>query len=194
MPLIHLLTAQPKAGKTQAALSLAGERVLIFVPSAQNANPKLTEIPYLRAEDFHNLDLEKFQEKHPKARVIIGIGRAELIQSFTGPEWEGYTFIFDDLPVLFPYQKDAKIFAEFSAGIRHRQGQVIVTTQYIRGVATPLMRAISDQITQVGPLIAEDEARILYQMGASAKYPTFKAFYKAVQNNPKYKLFPIKEA
>jgi hypothetical protein len=124
-------------------------------------------------------------------RLVLRLGEAELLRRFeTG--WEGYTFVFDDVPALLPFRRDQQVFAEFAATIRHRGGSIIATTQYVRGVATPLFRALADRIDQVGPLVAEDEARILYLMGGSARFPNFKSFYSAIKNNPPYKLFPIK--
>jgi hypothetical protein len=133
----------------------------------------------------------RLQARYPRVRLVLRIGEAELLRRFMAG-WEGYTFVFDDVPSLFPFRRDQQVFAEFASTIRHRGGAIIATTQYVRGVATPLFRALADRIDQVGPLIAEDEARILYLMGGSARFPNFKSFYSAIKNNPPYKLFPIK--
>lgn len=193
MALIQILTAAPKAGKTQAALALAGARAVFFVPSPQNANPDFNALPWEYARNLKPAMVAGFQTKYPVSRLVLGPNEwSKVSPVFMADAWTGYTFIFDDFPVLFPYARDAGLFAEFAAGIRHRDGRIIVTTQRISGILPPLVRALSDEITQVGPLIARDEARNLYVMGGSATFATYEEFYQAISRNKKYSLFSVK--
>ncbi len=195
MALIHLLTAQPKAGKTQATLSLAGDRVVFFVPSQYNANPLFTALPWVQASKLKAAPrvLRLFQEKYPRFRAVLNPGESQLVTDlFMGPEWDGYTFVFDDFPVLFMTPSEANVVSRFAAGVRHRTGRIIITTFRVRGVLPSFMRNLSDEITQVGPLVAEDEAKTLYLMGGSARYRRFNDFYDAISTVPRYQQFPVK--
>ena len=194
MALIHLLTAQPKAGKTEAALGLAGPRAIFFVPSPRNANPKFSAIPWAWCKDLGREKVAAFQKAHKRARLVLMPHESQLLTLFMGPEWEGYTFVFDDFPQLFPTGKAVNDFVMFACGVRHRDGEVIVCTQRIAGVLPPLVRALADQITQVGPLVSQEEAKTLYTMGASAQFPRLQDFYLVISKNPPYKQFPIKSA
>jgi len=190
--LITILTAEPRKGKTQAALGLVGPRAVFFVPSALNANPLVNKIPWAYARDVVGVDVPKFQKKHPKARLVLEIGESQLLEHFKGPDWAGYTFVFDDFPQLLPLAEDGRNFLSFIAGIRHREGTVIVTTQRIAGVMPRISRVLADTIIQVGPLMAQDESDVLYVMGGSGAYRTKKEFYQAISTNPDYELFYVK--
>lgn len=194
MALITLLTAEPGKGKTTVALDLTkGSRAVFFCPTPLNKNKGMTALPYLWGKDLKPEMVKQLQKQHPRFRVILGPDDGAVIDTFMAPEWEGYTFVFDDFPQLFPYAKDAKrFFGFFVAGVRHRDGAVIVTTQRIRGILPVISRVMADQIIQVGPLVAEDEAKALYTMGGGGKYPKFKDFYAAISTNPPYHQFHVK--
>lgn len=194
MALICLLTAQPGKGKSQAALGLMGPKAVFFAPTPINANPKITAIPWAYVHDIGDKEMADIQKDHPRMRLILDVGEVGLLTRFMDDSWAGYTFVFDDYPQLFPFHSDGEKFGLFIVGIRHRQGRVIVTTQQIKGVMPRLARTVADEIIQVGPLVAEDEARLLYQMGGGATYRKFSQFYEAISTNPDYALFYVKKS
>jgi|SRR5579872_6423750 len=192
--LITLYTAEPGNGKTYAALvKLKASRAVVFVPTASNKNELLSKIPWVFLRDLTPKELERLRLGFKQFRVVISCEEAGQLAAFMSPQWEGWAFVLDDLPQLF-YNKPAQAQVDrFAAGIRHRDGQLVITTQRILGFVPPFCRAVADEIFQVGPLIEQTEARCLYYMGGSSRYPVFKDFYKAIATNPQYGLFPIKQ-
>lgn len=196
MALISVFTAEPGKGKTQAALLRAPrDRVAVFCPTPRNKNAMLNALDWVYAREmpFDDEDaLTRFQRENKRIRIVLGYQEGHLLDHFMGPQWDNWTFIFDDFPQLFITPEDKKAFVRFAAGVRHREGVIIITTQRVLGILDPYVRVVADELAQVGPLVAEDEARNLYVMGGSARYPKFRDFYTAISRNPAYKLFVIK--
>ncbi len=193
MSLLTILTAEPNAGKTTVALALAGRsRAVWLVPTHINKNKGLKVIPWQFLNKVPNRLLLPTVKKFGQVRFVIDDENAELITQFMAPSFNGLTFIFDDMPAVFFSKRAQTIFAKFASGIRHREGRIIITTQRIKGVISPFARAMADEIIQVGPLVAEDEARALYTMGGGAKYAKFNDFYAEIRKNKKYHAFKIK--
>lgn len=196
MALITVYTAEPGKGKTQAALTRIGRaKAVFFCPTPLDKNKLLNRLDFIYARELLLLkpdELASFQKRFPQFRCILGYDEAHLLQDFMGEEWAGYVFVLNDLPQLVPQQKDFQYVVQFIAGIRHRDCTVMITTQRVLGVTPPYVRVIADEILQVGPLVAQDEARTLYMMGGSSKYPLFKDFYAAISKNPPYSIFVVK--
>lgn len=198
MALISVFTAEPGKGKTEAAVLRVGRnKAVFFCPTPTNKNKRLSAIPWAYASEVLALkedELAQFQKENPRVRLIFGPEEASMLRQFMGHEWDGYIFVLDDLPQLVPEPRYFSHVIAFIAGIRHRDGKAIITTQRVLGVTPTFVRTVADEIAQVGPLVAQDEARTLYMMGGSARYAHFRDFYKAISTNPPYTLFPIKEA
>lgn len=194
MSLISLLTAEPGKGKTTAALGMIRyPSAVFFVPTASNKNEGLAGLPWIFLKDIQPGHLRTLARQRQNFRVVLADTESARLEEFMGPEWAGWTFVFDDFPQLLYTKPSRTIFDHFAAGVRHREGQIIVTTQRILGVIPAFVRTVADEIYQVGPLLEITESRGLYYMGGSSQYPEFKAFYKAISSNPAYKLFPIKK-
>lgn len=193
MSLITLLTAPPENGKTTVALRrLKTRSAIFFVPTALNKNAGLAAIPWANFADLTAENLAALAEKGQAFRIVTTDADAPRLGEFIDPRWAGWAFVFDDLPQMFYTKQSLTHLARFVAGIRHRDGQIIITTQRIKGVIPPFIQINADEITQVGPLLPMEEARILYYMGGSSRYATFKEFYRAIVTNPQYNEFHIK--
>lgn len=194
MALISLLTAEPEQGKTTVAVNrLRIRQAVYFVPTPNNKNKLLAAIPWVYVAELSPERLDALNKAGRPFRVVISDKEAGRLADFMAPEWAGWAFVFDDYPQIF-YTKPANtLFVSFVAGIRHREGQIIVTTQRVKGVMPRFVQIVADEIVQVGPLIDMEEARVLYGMGGGARYGNFKSFYAAIAHAPKYSEFIIKK-
>lgn len=199
MGLITLLTAAPNQGKTYTALELVGDRKCVFfVPSAWNKNEKFQEWQWATAEKFAEgqiwwkqtmLDLPPYNNH---IRLVMLPGQAEdVLPWFEDEKWAGWVFGFDDFPQLLPNSKDHTAFSSFVAGIRHRDGEIIVTTQRLHGQVPPLVRGMADTIIQLGPLYSTEESDILYRL-SDGMDRTSAEFYERISSTPRYGRFYVR--
>ncbi len=192
--LISLLTAEPYQGKTTVAVNrLRTAQAVYFVPTPNNKNALLSRIPWLYIAELTPERLAALAKRGQPFRVVMSDKDAGQLQAFMGPEWVGWAFVFDDYPQIFLTKPANVLVTSFVAGIRHRDGQIIVTTQRVKGTIPRFVQITADEIIQVGPLIDAEEARVLYGMGGGARYGNFKAFYQAISHAPKYSEFIIKK-
>lgn len=197
--IVGILTGGLASGKTQTYLKLAGEKWLCFVPTPDNDNEDFAATPWADAKEFAQ-GLAAPREalavaNGGKLRLVMRLGESEEILKWfvdAGTSWEGWTFGFDDFPQLFVDVTDARNFAHFAAGIRHRHCKVLVTTQRIHGLVPPFVRIIADTVYQMGPMYAREEARALYQLN-TGRDRNFNEFYARITQNKDYEAFPVRE-
>lgn len=196
--LVTIIVAAPGQGKTELFMKLAGEKCLCFVPTPAQANPKFAAWPWAEALEFaQGLPESRRQlaESYGKLRLVLKMDKAEEVLPWfvaAGEIWKGWTFGFDDFPQLFTDVPSARQFAAFSAGIRHRGCNIIVTTQRIHGLIPRFVRSCSDIVYQVGPVYAREDGKDLYEL-SSGKDTNFDQFYSRISTTPKYGVFPVRE-
>jgi len=194
MGLITLITAAPTQGKTECAMELIGkDKCIAFVPAAANKNKKFAAWPWQWAEQYARGPAAPRQVLTDQVRLVLLPGQfPDVLPWFMNNEWQNWTFLFDDLPQMVDGQVDLRAFKAFIAGIRHRDGSIVVTSQRLQGEIPPFVRTCTDVIYQIGPIYSREEAGILYRL-SSGKDRTFNEFYERISNAKRYEKFPVRD-
>lgn len=194
MSLICIYTAAPGQGKTFAALTSCRRSTVFFAPDRRNANALVKRMDWINARDLTPAMLPALARRGAPWRCIIapGFDNPSIISRFTQPCFSDFDFIFDDFPIMFFGKKSLDNFVKFASGIRHRKGRAIITTQRVKGIIPPFVRALTDEIVQVGPLASTEEAKTLYEMGNFGGFRNFDDFFNKISHLNKYQQMRIK--
>lgn len=194
MGLVTLITAPPTQGKTECAVDLVGkDKCVAFVPAAANKNKKFAAWPWQWADHYASGPVSARQVLTPKVRLVLLPGQfPEILPWFMVDEWAGWTFMFDDLPQMVEGPTDLRAVKAFTAGIRHRDGSMIITSQRLQGEVPPFVRTCADTVYQIGPVYSREEAGVLYRL-SSGKDRTFNEFYDRISEVKRYERFPVRD-
>jgi hypothetical protein len=194
MGLITLVCAAPGAGKTELTMDLVGKaKCIAFVPSSKNKNKRFNVWSWQWAEKYAQGPAAVRQVLTDQVRLVMMPGQAStVLPYFMTAEWEDWVFVFDDYPQIFVDWADHKAFVMFVAGIRHRDGSIIVTSQSLLGMVPKYVRTCSDVIVQVGPVWGREEARSLYELN-TGQFRNFNEFYKQISSSKRYEKFPVRQ-